>query len=47
MVGENTFSKPRVASTLVPGYFEMLGTLTKYQEGLQYVNSDAKRLKSC
>lgn len=31
------FSRKRVAETLTHGYLEMLGTLSKYQEGIEYV----------
>src|ERR1700722_8600565 len=31
------FSKKRVAETLTYGYFEMLGTLSKHQEGVKKV----------
>ena len=31
------FSRKRVAETLTYGYLEMLGTLSKYQEGIEYV----------
>ena len=31
------FSKKRVADTLTYGYLEMLGTLSKYKEGIEWV----------
>lgn len=33
--GDNIFSKTRLATTASSGYFEMIGTLTKYEEGLK------------
>ena len=31
------FSKARMEDTLTYGYLEMLGTLSKYPEGIEYV----------
>ncbi|KAF8272211.1 Rapamycin-insensitive companion of mTOR, N-term-domain-containing protein [Lactarius quietus] len=36
------FSKKRVAETLTYGYLEMLGTLSKHKEGIEYVDGKAK-----
>jgi len=32
------FSKKRVAETLTYGYLEMLGTLSKFKDGIEYAH---------
>lgn len=32
------FSKKRVAETLTYGYLEMLGTISRHKEGVEYVS---------
>ena len=35
---EPIFSKKRVAETLTYGYLEMLGTISRHKEGVEYVS---------